>query len=63
MDYIFSKKALEEVDGKTVPLVVYYGEERRVIGEATLHTDDQGLFADFTVNDKLVDSYLKGDQG
>jgi hypothetical protein len=60
---IFSREALEKADGLTVPLVKYDNDgERHVIGEATLHVDKQGLFADFTVDDEASLTYLK-DQG
>jgi hypothetical protein len=57
---IFTREALEKVAGQTVPLVKYDNDgERHVIGEATLHVDQQGLFADFTVDDEASLAYLK----
>jgi hypothetical protein len=56
---IFTKKVLEEQDGKKLPLTLENGGP--VIGEATLHYDAEAkaLKADFRIDDPLVEDFLR----
>lgn len=60
VDEHFTKEALQESDGKTVPLRKWPGGPK--IGTATMRYDEgqNALVADLTVTDASAEKFLKG---
>lgn len=63
-DDIFTRKALEGLDGKTVPVVTYDSDgTREVIGEGTLRTVSGGLQLEGHISDEAYQALFSQVRG